>query len=152
MEDVFLARLEFLVDVGVLSKLDSAKYIYAPSERLDALATLLAELGGAQRGFFGFVALCFERPSATRLREPQQVLDHLREAHDRLRGITGYSLITNATVLANLSTWQQEPWIYVELADALDALQELARGERPSVRVISDRFRRPNEFTVLGAR
>jgi hypothetical protein len=91
----------------------------------------------------------FRHGTAIKVVNRLEVVKYLRPAYDRFKGITGYAPIMESAVYANLSRWDADPWTYLEIADAEAALRELAGQDSAPVRVVSDRFRRPETFRLL---
>lgn len=149
LEDLFLGRLEFLVDVSLLKKPARGRYVYESGPGVSRLSSILD--GGAERlaqDYFTDVAVR-EARAAKKVETQDELLVHLSEAHRRLRGLTKYSSVYETVVLSNFLGWGSAPWVYVEVADALEQLQQLSRGPNPAVRMLSDRYRRPSEFSIL---
>jgi hypothetical protein len=84
-----------------------------------------------------------------RLADPVEIASHLSRSAGRLRGITGYSLINETTIAANMETWASDPWVFTELNDAREALRQLATSDPPKARIVSDRFGRPHTFKLV---
>lgn len=151
-EDMFLPRLEFMVDAGLAVKPEAAHYIYDPSPHLEAWKELLA--GGAEAmedSYFSVVARTHAKTSQ-RLSGATAILKHMSVGFSKYRGITGYAPILEAVMYSNLATWGNEPWSYIEMKDAMETLRALSAADEPSVRILSDRYRRPEAFTLIAGR
>jgi hypothetical protein len=148
-EDLLYPRLEFLVDLGALRKPNPGRYEYIPASGLPALLQLLNRPPEHMMGaFFGVIATMHLR-AVKRITAPLEVLEHLRPGFSRFKGITGYAPIAEATIYANMKGWDNDPWPVVEIETSHSALRELATVEPPTARVLADRFRRPETFSIL---
>lgn len=149
LENSLLPRMEFLVDAGILFKPTRENYIYRTLPAHSRYTELVSD--GAARidtAFFArWAALAGVR--GTPLTDDEAILEHLRPAFLKLKGLTGYAGIAESVVYANAKTLGPQ-WKFVELAEAIRGLRSLASAETPGVRVIADRFRQPRDFTVLG--
>jgi len=148
LEDIFLPRMELLVDAGLLRKPVMGDYAYVSTESLAAYRRLID--GGSNNleshFFTSFGEIYGFRPAP--IHDPQEVAEHLRVAATKFKGLTGYSGIAESTVYANVQALG-DPWRFVELGVSLTALRTLASAEKPTARVIADRFRRPRDFALL---
>jgi hypothetical protein len=148
LENALLPRMELLVDAGLLSKPFPGDYVY----RITASHRFYEDLvnGGVTRFETEFFASWAKirgcQPEL--LTDDASILDHLRPAYGRLKGLTGYAGITESIVYANAIT-MAPIWRLVEFSEALRALRDLAADKEPPVRVIADRFRRARDFAVL---
>ena len=148
IENLFLPRLEFMVDVGLLVKPDPSRFSFGLSENAAPVSALLR--GGTEvieGSYFGTLARVFKRKVATVSSE--KLIEHFSSAYQLLRNDAGYASIRESAILANSISWHFEPWRIVEIADAFKTLTGLARGPNPRVRINSDRFRRPFTYRPI---
>jgi hypothetical protein len=152
-EDMFLPRLEFMVDAGFVSKPETsrARYIYEPSPKLEQWREILHGGINAIEGSYFTIVAQTQGKGGKRLTDPAAILNHLSVGFAKYRGLTGYAPILESVMYANVATWMLEPWPYVEVADSIDALRALSTSEAPSVRILSDRYRKPQAFTMMAA-
>jgi hypothetical protein len=148
LEDIFLTRLEFLVDFGVLRKPNPERYVYNTSPAFEKFRALLGR-GSSMltNDYFHFVAELSDRKIVA-IRKAPDVVAHIRSGFERMRGLTGYAPILESLVYANMIRSHEDPWPITEIDDCHNALRESAGGARPTIRIIADRFRRPSEFTL----
>lgn len=148
MEDFLLPRLEFLADIGALVKDSPDDFIYRRSLRigtvLDYLRTSREKALGSY--FKGMSELHQRRVSWVSIAE---LIDHLHEQWRIMRNIAGYAPVADVVVMANCSRWDRDPWPVVEVPTAFAMLAELARRPEARVRLVSDRFRRPEGFRIV---
>lgn len=151
LEDVFLPRLEFMVDVGILTKPDPGRFTYERGPSYEAFSELVA---GSQtrldHSFFTTVARASGR-DGTAVEAPDGVAAHLAQSARALKGVTGYAPIHETVTLANLTGWARDPWMYVEIETAEAALRSLATATPVRARLLSDRFGRAHTFSLLEA-
>jgi hypothetical protein len=140
--------MELLVEAGLLTKPQPGDYVYRVTPLHAAFADLVD--GGVAR----FEARFFSAWAKIRGLRPEQltsdasILDHLRPAYTRLKGLTGYAGIIESVVYANAMSMAPD-WRLVEFTEATRALRDLASEQTPGVRVIADRFRKLRDFAVL---
>jgi hypothetical protein len=146
-EDMFLPRLEFLVDVSALEKRDPSAYRYHAGP---AFASLMRLVEGSSAilddTYFESMAIAYGR--AHRALTLDESIEHLRSAHLRFRNLAGYAPIVESVMYANAMSWERNPWPTLEFSRAFDFLHELARADPPHVRINTDRFRRPATFKI----
>jgi len=148
MENLFLPRLEFLVDCGFLEKPDPGRYVYRRSAAFPVLVQLFEKgLPDAERAFFRTIASAFGKRTTSV--GTNDLIDHLRVAYGKFRNIAGYATILESVVYSNLHRWNHDPWPVIELPECIRSLNELAVASSASVRINSDRFRRPFAFRVV---
>jgi hypothetical protein len=148
LEGMLVPRMELLVDVGVARKPAPERYAYEVTETFKTYKELTdGGQAGLDSNFFAATAR-INGLRASPLTDPELILDHLRVGASRLKGLTGYAGIVESTLFANVSA-MNNPWLFVELADAQDALRKMAGAANPKVRVIADRFRRPRDFALI---
>jgi hypothetical protein len=148
LEDVFLSRLEFLVDLIALRKPHPGRYQYEWDDRLAPLRALLSgDADDLNRKYFGLVVA--RARSADALERPDEVLEHIRPAVKALRGLTGYSGITESVILANMTALSGSDPKYVEVDVCITGLRQLAANRGAKIRLIADRFRRPRDVAIL---
>ena len=147
MEDLLLPRLEFLVDVGALSKPRPADFSYVLTEKGQQFRQHLGQGWDIETQYFRQIANLLD----IRFTEisSDDVLPHLSTAYAELRNAAGYAPIEEAVLLANAKALAETPWNGVELAAARAALADVARSST-SVRIVSDRHRRPGAFRIRG--
>jgi hypothetical protein len=149
LEDVFLPRLEFWVDFGLLRKLDPGKYVYNTSPALEFFRTFCRRGPDGWASTFFDLLRTIDGSGGEVIEAPNEVLSHLRPSFQRLRGHTGYASIVDSTVDANLRSRASGQSRFLEVDAAIETLKALAVATPPAVRIISDRFRRPHDFTIL---
>ena len=146
LEDLLLPRLEFLVDVGALTKPRPADFVYALTTPGEKFRTdVSGRTWQIEEAYFSSIAYLFN----TRFQEiPRHaIIPHLRTAYGELRNAAGYAPIEEVVLLANAMAFEEGLWHGVEIALAKTALAEAARSD-PSVRIVSDRHRRPGAFRL----
>lgn len=148
LESLFLPRLEFLVDIGLLEKAQPDRYVYRRSSKYEVFIQLFAgSLVEAEQRYFSVAAAAYGRevvPVDTAV-----LLRHLDESYRQFRNMAGYSTILESVLFSNLAVWDMDPWPIVELPDCTSMLNDLAGMNPPLVRLNSDRFRRPFTFRVV---
>ena len=145
IEDLLLPRLEFLVDVGALAKPRPADFTYILTERGEQFYRHLSRDWDIERDYFRQAASLLEVSFSDIT--GADVLAHLQTAYADLRNTAGYAPIEETVLLANARTLVGRSWHGVELAAAKEALADAARTSS-SVRIVSDRHRRPGAFRI----
>ncbi len=150
LEDLFLPRLELMVDVGLLIKPDATRFTYAHAPTAATMSTLF-DRGPEEldRGYFAAIASALNRNTVSVARG--ELLEHLTSAYEVLKNEAGYASIRESAILANSLSWSSDPWRIVEVAEAFQALSEFARESGPRVRINADRYRRPFTFRLVGS-
>ena len=148
LEDTFVPRLELFVDLGILLKPERGRFVYEKAAKFSRFSAMISGSPTTlESEFFAVITELWNRP-VDRLEGDLEILDHLRPAAERLKGITGYVGIVEATIYANAMSVRSTSGRVVEVGKATEAVRRLAALERPPVRIIADRFRRPRDFAL----
>jgi len=148
MEDFLLPRLEFLVDVGALQKDSPDDFVYRRAGRIGPLLdSLRVSREGAMGSYFKNMSELHDRRISWV--SIADVIDHLYEPWKVMRNIGGYAPVADVVVMANCSRWDRDPWPVIEVPTAFEMLAELARRPEAKIRLVSDRYRRPEGFRIV---
>ncbi|MFC1909691.1 hypothetical protein ACFLXC_00115 [Chloroflexota bacterium] len=147
-EDMLLPRLEFLVDMGALDKREPWRYNYSKTSKFEiATKFFSSEISFLDR-YFSLCAALFERQ--THIVTKSELIDHLRLGHNAFKNLAGYAPILEATVYANILSWEKAPWPVIEIKDSFKILGEMAREDNSIIRIGPDRQRQPFTFKIEG--
>jgi len=148
-EDILLPRLEFLVDIGALSKLEPGHYNYKKTDKYGIVSKFANnKSNNLLDNYFAISAELYDRK--TYIIDKSEFLNHMVAGYKKFRNIAGYAPILETTVYANMTAWEKEPWPIIEVSQSFELLRELASERNLTVRINADRYRRPFTFKIEG--
>lgn len=149
IEDLLLPRLEFMVDMRILTKPSPSEFTYELSSQGAEFRDRLDRPDWTpDRRYFESIGALFGFGAVQVA--PEHMASHLAAAYELLRNVAGYAPIEESVLLANALAWLSGHPALPEMDQVKDALAELARTER-TVRIVSDRHRRPGAFKIVSA-
>jgi hypothetical protein len=148
LEDILLPRIEFMVDVGLLTKSDPYRYTYQPTPAFKIFSSDVSQSDYSATRYWSTVAAARGVPYDSV--DFEGILAHLRPAYLQLKGLTGYANIKDTVGLANVMSAATGPWRIAELRDAEAHLRGHADQMPAGVRLIADRFRKLESFRMEG--
>jgi len=152
MEDLLLPRLEFLVDLGVVTKQTRAKNIYQRNDPKGDFARLLSRgFEGLSRGYFTTMAEVTGSCPITIGSDDADFDSHIQHAYDRMKNLAGYAPIVDSVAYANANAhaYGNSEWTVVEVEDFISRITERSRENPPRARMVNDRFHRPSGFKLI---
>ena len=148
LEDMFIPRLEFLVDMGAITKVDRDGLVYRAGPAFGALKELFSRPpNGIELSFFRIVSQLWSK-TVTHVTEQDEILARLTPPYRRLRNTSGYAPISDCVILANTLARNPETATIIEVPEATQALLNLSRGDGSHVLINNDRYRKPFTFRI----
>lgn len=150
-EDALLSRSELLHDCGILQKASPTDNTY---QLTDCGLTLLKNWESRkftlEDDYYANMNSLF---AAQPLKgDSDEIVSHIWDAYVTLRNPARYAPIEETVLLANSESLRIGTNRCVEVGEARNALQALAREPNSPVRIVADRLRRPSSFRHAGAK